>query len=585
MNNSMRKSLGACAILCFCLSLLPASAASISEWRRDLDTMRDNLVQFHPDPFQNVGRIVFLRQLEALKLDLPSLTEEQRVVGAMRLMASLKDRGTELNVTAAAFANWYPVRITEFTDGYFVTSAYKTQADLAGAQVLQIADRPVANVANGARSLLSSENEFSRKERLYALHNSELMRGLGYAAADGSLKIRFKLRTGRTVERTLVPRHSDNPIFDKDDASFDWADLPEVYGLPFGTFDDWIAAFRSMPSTVFRTPDEARPPFMGFRRAFYARAIPQKDAYYAQVNAVSNSRDETYIAFFRRVLKDVDLQKPRRLILDFRYNYGGDGSKATAMIHEFIKREDSPPWKELYILTSGRTGGAAMSVLSAFLENVPVTLIGEPTGVSLNSFADSKAFGFPDIGLKQSVSFLRSQKGESDDMSDSLGVNVPAPFSFADYIAGHDPAVDPILAGAEMRSLPVIALSHGGVAARKVYDARKALRGRFPWWYDPRFIDIKKVGYVLLNAGRGADSVEMFKINAERVPDDWMSWENLGRGQTGAGEIAQARQSYQCAMALDPENFDRGDMMQAIDEGGGSRAIDVATGCPVGRGP
>jgi len=324
---------------------------------------------------------------------------------------------------------------------------------------------------------------------------------------------------------------------------------------------------------------------MGLRRTFYARAIPDKDAYYAQVNAVSNGKDETYIGFFQRILNEVDKQKPRRFILDFRYNYGGDGSKATAMIHEFIKREDNPPWKELYILTSGRTGGAAMAVISAFLQNVPVTLIGEPTGVALNLFADSKDFSFSDIGVTQSVSFAASQMSESGDLSDSVPVSVPAPFSFADYIAGHDPAVDPILAGAEMRSLPVIALNGSGAEARKVYEARKSLHARYAWWNGPRFIDIKTVGYELLRTNRGADSVEMFKINAERVPDDWMRWENLGRGQTGAGQIVQARESYQCAMLLDPQNFDRGDMVAAIDEGGGPKAVKIAPGCPASRNP
>jgi hypothetical protein len=318
----------------------------------------------------------------------------------------------------------------------------------------------------------------------------------------------------------------------------------------------------------------------GFRRAFYARAIPEHDAYYMQVNAMSDSPDETLLQFFQRSLLEVDRQKPRRLIIDLRFNFGGDGSKATAIIHEFIRREAARPWKDIYLLTGPRTNGAAMSLISAFLKNVPVSIVGEPTGTALNTVSDAQAYGFPDIGLRQTVTSARSQMSSEDDLADTVQVNYPAPLTFRDYVAGRDPAVDPILRGEDLRSLTVIARQDGGAAMRRAYEARKGLRAAYGWWDDPRFIDIKQTGYDLLNGGRAADAVQLFQLNAERFPDDWMSWENLGRGQTGAGDLKGARESYRCALAIDPENFDRGDLIAAIREGGGEAAVAMPAGCP-----
>jgi len=42
---------------------------------------------------------------------------------------------------------------------------------------------------------------------------------------------------------------------------------------------------------------------------------------------------------------------------------------------------------------------------------------------------------------------------------------VAAPFSFSDYAAGRDPAIDSIMGGKEMRSIPLIALNDGGQKA------------------------------------------------------------------------------------------------------------------------
>jgi hypothetical protein len=555
-----------------------ADAATPDQWRRDLDQMSERIRDLHPHPWKEVGRVTFLREIEALKAELPSLTEEQRVVRAMRIVASLHDQATSLDVNNPSFSLWYPIRIQEFTDGYFVTTAHKTVADLAGAQLLEIAGRPVTEVVNDARSLQSSYGPMQRKERLFAVLNAALMRGMGYAHADGSLPVKLKLPNGKVVRRALPAMSGDSPIFGKGSSSFAFADATELLGTPVGGFDDWITAYHHLPYSAYRTEDTLRPLHLSLRRSFHTVPLPAQNAYYVQINDVSGTRAEPFNVAIVRMLREVDAAKPKRLILDLRQNYGGDGSKAVPMIHEFIKREDSRPWQELYVLTSPRTAGAAISVVGLLLQNVPVTLVGEPTGTPLNSSSDANSFAFPDIGMRLSVTVRTGQLGESDDLSTSVPVDVPAPFSFADYVAGRDPAVDPILRGDEMRSLTAIALADGGGAARRAYEARKALSSRYPWWSKPRFEDVKRLGYTLLRADRALDAVQIFGLLTELYPDSWNSWESMGRAQAAGKLLAQARESYRCALALDRENFDAADLRQALLEA--PTETQLPTGCP-----
>jgi hypothetical protein len=65
----------------------------------------------------------------------------------------------------------------------------------------------------------------------------------------------------------------------------------------------------------------------------------------------------------------------------------------------------------------------------------------------------------PKVGLQLEVSALWHQLEDAG--YDIMPVDVPAPFSFADYQAGLDPAVDSILRGDEMRSIALIALEEG----------------------------------------------------------------------------------------------------------------------------
>src|SRR4051794_23260149 len=95
---------------------LPAAAASVGDWRADIDEIVKDARLVHPDAFTKTGRLTFLRQAEALKRALPSLTEEQRMVAAMRLVASIGDGHSSLEPDNPAFGRWYPVRLYQFSD-------------------------------------------------------------------------------------------------------------------------------------------------------------------------------------------------------------------------------------------------------------------------------------------------------------------------------------------------------------------------------------------------------------------------------------------------------------------------------------
>src|SRR5579862_712472 len=207
----------------FCAAIVSTQteAASVADWRHDIDLMVKDIVVTHPAPFLKVGRLRFLREVEALKADLPILTEDQRMTRSMRLVALLQDGHTQLAPASSEFGNWYPVRIYEFSDGIFIVAAYKSVSDLAGAQILEVADKPVAEAVDAARSLMGADNAFDFKEHVYPFSNAALMAGLGYAGTNGSLKLKVRLRSGKIVERVLTPEAANSPDFDPRYSGFD----------------------------------------------------------------------------------------------------------------------------------------------------------------------------------------------------------------------------------------------------------------------------------------------------------------------------------------------------------------------------
>ncbi len=521
--------------------------ARAADWRRDMEQMVKDLRAHHPDPFTKVGSLTFLREAEALKAALPSLTEEQRVARAMRLIASLGDGHTVLEPDSPTFAWWYPIRLYEFTDGYFVTSAHKSVAELAGAQVLEIAGRPVGEVINAGRTLISCDNAFDKMEKLGAVHNAALMKGLGYAAASGTLKIRCKLRDGKVEERTLTPTKAN-----RDDASFEWRYQREIFGLPFGAPNDWISVYRNLPASAFRQHDVTRPPFLIAAAPYVVRALPEQQAYYIQLNQTD---DTTMLSFFQATMKELDQVKPRRLLLDLRYNFGGDSSQVPTLIHELLARANNQPWKELYVLTGRKTFSAGVNLLAALLKDVPLTVVGEPPGAPFNFYGDAREIKYPRTGLRLHASELRHQFSLSNDVNEFVSVDAPALFSFADYAAGRDPAVDAILRGDEMRSIPVIAAAEGGALARKVYHERKAKFGQYGWWLPPKEFDLRRVCMAQVREQQFQRALETCTLTTEIHPEIWNTWYNLANTQRAAGQRQEALANYRRVLEIDPSNF------------------------------
>jgi hypothetical protein len=555
----------------------PVSSAlpSLADWRSDLADIVRDIRTLHPEPYAKAGRLTFLRAVKQFEEELPSLTNQQRVTGLMRLVATIGDGHTYLEMNHPRYARWYPVRLYEFSDGFFILSAHKSASDLAGAQVLEIAGTPVAQVARNASAVMGYENAFMRAERVHPMHSETLMRGMGYADPDGRLALKLRLSNGRVVERTIEAKQADHPRF-KDDATWEWQFRPDLYGTTIGTEEDWVTAYRNLTAAAFQTSDTTRPVFLTERRAFGARAIPEARSFYVRTNHIS---DTDFVPFFQDVLKQVDSLRPDKLIIDWRYNFGGDGSQVALLMREFIKRADNAPWKDIYVLTGRKTFSATVLALGKFMEFLPISLVGEPSAAGLNHFGDPTARTYSRTGLRLSVSTLRHQLAESNDLSEFIPVDVPAVFSFADFRAGRDPAVDRILRGDEMRSIPVIARRDGGAAARKAYQDRKRTFANVSWWRAPTEFAMRQACDALQKEKRFQDALETCRLTADMHPTTWNVWYNLAVAQRAAGLMKERLASYRCVVAIAPDNWNVPSIRRLLAQPG-NEGNELAPGCP-----
>jgi tetratricopeptide (TPR) repeat protein len=67
-------------------------------------------------------------------------------------------------------------------------------------------------------------------------------------------------------------------------------------------------------------------------------------------------------------------------------------------------------------------------------------------------------------------------------------------------------------------------------------------------------VEVNNLGYQLLGDNKIAEALEMFRKNAKDHPQSWNVWDSLAEGLEKSGDAKGARENYQKALAMAPED-------------------------------
>ena len=515
-------------------------------WGPALDDVFALLAARHPDAFARVGRRQFSIELDELRRDLPRLDDAGVTVRLMQLVASLQDGHTQLEPAHdPAFARWFPVRFYAFPSGLYVTAVDRPHRAIAGARVLRIGAVSAEQALDRARSVMGADNAWGSRENSFALSNATMLCALGVTDDPGVMTLDVDAGGRRQTVRLEAVHAADG--------SFDGRFRGEMFP-PFREDSiDWVTAFDGRAPRAFRMRDSRLPLHLRYRLHYFFERVD--GGLYAQINFMANADSLSFAGFTDGLFAAFDRQPARKLIIDLRYNSGGNGDLAAGFAAALAARARQPRWEQVYVLLGPKTFSAAIMLAHAIVAAVPEAVtVGEPSGAGWNSFGDPMEFAIAGTGLRLSVSTLYHQLARFDDVRPYIPINLPVVMTAADYFAGRDAALDLILGSGDTRAITTILRVAGPAAARRVYDARHARYATLPWWEPVSERDVNQLGYDFLAQGDRDRAVGTFALNADAFPASWNAWDSLGEALAAAGRGSEARAAYQRSVVLNPGN-------------------------------
>lgn len=399
--------------------------------------------------FSPEARAAFDKAMEDLTARAAQLDDAQFEMEVTRAVA-LADNG-HTGIRETAWGSYHlpvmPVSFAWFAEGLFIVKAQPAHADLLGAQVVAIAGKPVEELARELYPYYGGPDSLRHEMTPHLMQSPPALHAIGLAPSATEATLTLRLRDGSESERTIVARAQQPP----EDTTLRW---PKRSLSPVPLPDEkstWV----HLLDGVDRLPLYLRNPNQKYWHAYVDERQRQL---FVQINKLLDQGDTPFKVYLDRLLTEIAANKPRDVIIDFRFSSGGNYQLAA----DFSERLPAllPADGRILILTSGNTFSAAIVTAARlkYFGGARTLIVGEPMGDREEFWAEGSRGVLPNSKLvaRYSTGYHDWEQGCRnlatcfwinlllDVPAGELSPTLAAPLRFSDYVAGKDSALEAI---------------------------------------------------------------------------------------------------------------------------------------------
>ena len=276
------------------------------------------------------------------------LDHEHLRIALMQIVA-LSDNGhSKLGYDPGASPQELPVRVALFSDGVYVMRSTASAADLLGGRLIDIDGKPIDEVLKRLETLRGGAEQWRRAYATLYIYFQDFLYGLDVATNQHESTWTVMAPSGSLVTRTLQaykPAESEPYVYVKR-----WLSSEPLDGLTEG----WQAyqPNRELPLSLRE-----------FDKPFRRVHLPNSCVMFLQYKSNDDEANQSIRSFTAETATDMRAQPPCDLIMDVRYDDGGNYLKTASFMRrlpQYIGLKG-----HIYLLTGPATFSAGI-VTSAF---------------------------------------------------------------------------------------------------------------------------------------------------------------------------------------------------------------------------
>ena len=387
--------------LAFASLISHSQSLTSAQWQEDVKYFKEQLVKRHMNAFHHVSQEEFNKDADQLYSDVPSLKDYQIIVRMMQMTSKVGDGHTGVHLPTTF--KRYPIRVNWFGDELYVIAAKPKYKEAVGAKVIRIGEFSIDAVNTKLATVMSQDEN------------------LWYTMSTGAA---FVIVPEILVTLGIVPDydHASFTVLDANNKEITLDIVPEVIDQ----------------NAQLIPVNDGQPPL--FRQKLND---PFWFTYLSDINAVyvNFKKYDDLASNSDKLFKFIEQNKATRLIVDLRFNGGGDFLKGRRQIISKIKEHSTINQKgNLFVITGRRTFSAAMVNSIDFKKETNAIIIGEPPGEVPNSYSENDEMTLPNSKLVVSYS-TRYYKFLDQDVR-AFEPDVRMDPAWKDYKEGRDTVMD-----------------------------------------------------------------------------------------------------------------------------------------------
>lgn len=403
---------GLCACMMFSL-LACAEKSEIEETPRvaDVTYLATTLEKSHKNLFANISKEAFDTQVETLKSKVESMSEAEYYYSLKELVASVGDAHTTISYNDSYYKhlNGLGFAVMKFEDGWHIMMLEEKNKQYLGYMLTGINDMSIDDLFEESKRIISHDNEtWVMSQFSNTINFREPLEYLGAVEKDGEIVLKIQKDAKSGVE--LLPIESMNET-----------QILSANILSLGRV-----------STPLTSPS-----------GYYQAMELDPATFYIQYNQCKEAPDLPMAQFIEIVSEQLNKQAYAKIIIDMRYNTGGDSRIFESMIKE-LKYLQATMNFEVYTLIGENTFSSAIINTLQVKDELNATIVGSPSGGSVNGYGELQSFTLYNAPM---VVYYSTKYFElvKDYPYDSIYPDTPIEKSFEDYVNGVDSEVTKIL--------------------------------------------------------------------------------------------------------------------------------------------
>lgn len=408
---------------------LPPPKNRIEAWSQDLDALLQRFLRVDRS-FSAGERARFVEDIEALRKELPKLEDPHIIMRIASAVSLARNAHTRLYlVRNRTELRRLPIRVWWFDDGLYVVRTTPEYRNLLGCRVDDFGGTTARHAREIVSAAFAGNPSWRDYKSTYFLTSPEALYGFGISRELERVEIGVSGCGEKPFRASVAPL----PLVKKSGPTEAWWDLSPRHVDPDRQWVHVLDGQKELPLHL-RHPE----------RYYWFEFLPESGILYFHYNRAADAPDEKTKEFGERLLAELAARPVKALVVDVRYNTGGNLGLARELMKQLDERTKGIP---RFVVTGRATFSAGMSQVALWKSFGSVTLVGEPIGEELDYWSEGGNIILPNSGLyahfangAHSYSEAGCPEGNyCHDLSvPTIAPDVPLTATWEEYRAGRD---------------------------------------------------------------------------------------------------------------------------------------------------